>query len=578
MNVLPGTASELIEVEWQFDAPDLGAVERWLRSQPLHAALKFVPQDERVQVDEYLDSEDWRVHRAGYTLRVRRSAGKAEATLKSFSVADEGPRRRLEVNQSLADGADDPAGAPGPVGDRLALLLGSRPLRPLFTIETRRQPFLIQQDGRTLAVLTLDEAAVHGAPEQEPIRRVEVEEAYPGAMTRIGQFIDALRASTGLQLATQSKFESGLRVAGLMPSLAFDLGPVVAGGHATAGEFGFVALRRYMADMLAHEPGTRLGEDPEELHQMRVATRRLRAAMSTFRPVLPAELLALSEELRWVAGALGEVRDLDVHIESLEAAQRVAEWDEGTALGPLIEIVRESHAGARGRLLAALDSPRYDALVRQMTVLLLAGPSEQQAEAMQPVRLFAGPVLLRRYKRLRREADALTPQSEPAAYHAVRIRAKRLRYSVEFFSSLYGRPAARVTAATRGVQDLLGEHQDSDVATAWLRDLVHGRGRSLPPDTLFVMGQLVERHRARMHELRRQWPETFGRLRASWKPLHRAIEASGARPDEADGDAGEAAGNGVGAEKAVQYRFLRLPGFSRRPRAGIDGPERGEAS
>ncbi len=321
--------------------------------------------------------------------------------------------------------------------------------------------------------------------------------------------------------------------------------------------------------MLTHEPGTRLGEDAEELHQMRVATRRLRAAMSTFEPLLSPELYALREELRWVAGALGEVRDLDVQIESLTTVQHQAEWDEGTALGPLIEILRGRHVGSRGRLIEALDSERYDALVEQMSTLLRAGHIEPP-EGGEPVRAFAGPMLRKRYRRFRREARELSSSSEPAAYHAVRIRGKRLRYSVEFFSSLYGQPAAQFVSAVKSTQDLLGEHQDSDVATAWLREMIREHGRDLPPDSLFVMGQLVERHRARMQELRAGWPASFERVRTRWKPLRRAIEHYEEKLDGRSrfGDSPFA----LSEDPPAQYRFLRLPGFSRRHRTEVAPP------
>lgn len=302
---------------------------------------------------------------------------------------------------------------------------------------------------------------------------------------------------------------------------------------------------------------------------MRVATRRLRAAMSTFEPVLPPELYALREELRWAAAALGEVRDLDVQIESLTTAQHEAEWDEGTALGPLIEILRGRHVTSRTRLLEALDSERYDTLVQQMSTLLRAGYSEP-TEGGEPVRAFAAQVLRKRYRRFRREARELSPASEPAAYHAVRIRGKRLRYSVEFFSSLYGQQAAQFVSAVKSTQDLLGEHQDSDVATAWLRAMIRDHGRDLPPDSLFVMGQLVERHRARMQLLREGWPDSFERVRMRWKPLRRAIEHYEGK-DDGRPRLGESS-FALTEERPAQYRFLRLPGFSRRPRVEVSPP------
>ncbi|MGE3413020.1 MAG: CHAD domain-containing protein [Dehalococcoidia bacterium] len=556
-----------IEVEWQFDAPDLEAVRRWLESQPAHSALAFVARPERVQHDEYLDTEDWRVHRARFTLRVRSLPDAAEATLKAFGDAAGGVRRRLEINQPLPAGVTDPLAAEGPVAERLRLLVGSRDLRTLVVIDTRRRPYLIQREGITLATLTLDEATIPGS-EAHPIRRVEVEEAFPGAMSEVDRFLHALRAAAGLSLATRSKFESGLAAVGLTPDGGLDFGPTEVAPDAAAAPFAYAALRRNWTALLRREPGTRLGEDIEELHQMRVATRRLRAAMSAFAPVLPEELHSLRDELRWLAAALGAVRDLDVQLEALDHVRREAGWDEGNAIGPLIDLVEESRRDARRLLLATLDSPAYDSLVQRFSDALRAGPPPAPPAQDVPASAheFAAGLLRRRYRSFRRDAERLTRRSEAAEFHAVRIRAKRLRYSVDFTESLFGRPALRLERELRRTQDLLGEHQDADVARAWLHDVARDRGAQLPPDTLFLMGQLSERHAARMAELRRDWPGHLERLEDRWARLRRTFDAGSPAPPPRP--APEAARPRLATPAPRRpRRVLRLPGFPRRPLA-----------
>ncbi|MGE0229908.1 MAG: CHAD domain-containing protein [Dehalococcoidia bacterium] len=556
-----------IEVEWQFDAPDLEAVRRWLESQPAHSTLAFVARPERVQHDEYLDTHDWRVHRARFTLRVRSLPDAAEATLKAFGDSADGVRRRLEINQPLPSGVTDPLAAEGPVSERLRLLLGSRDLRSLVVVDTHRRPYLIQRDGVTLATLTLDEATVPGS-EAPPIRRVEVEEAFPGAMSEVDRFLHALRAATGLTLASRSKFESGLAAVGLTPDAGLDFGTteVADAADAPAAPFAYAAIRRNWAALLRREPGTRLGEDIEELHQMRVATRRLRAAMSAFAPVLPEELHSLRDELRWLAAALGAVRDLDVQLEALEHVRREAGWDEGNAIGPLIDLVEESRREARRLLLATLDSPAYDSLVQRLSDALRAGPPPATPAEGVPAsaREFAAALLRRRYRSFRRDAERLTRRSEAAEFHAVRIRAKRLRYSVDFTESLFGRPALRLERELRRTQDLLGEHQDADVARAWLHDVARDRGGQLPPDTLFLMGQLSERHAARMVELRRDWPGHLERLEDRWTRLRRTFDAGATAAPPRPAPEGVRPRLAAPAPRRPR-RVLRLPGFPRRP-------------
>src|SRR5207237_6010300 len=128
-------------------------------------------------------------------------------------------------------------------------------------------------------------------------------------------FVGEIRASCGLHGPVASKFEVGLLARALVPPAPPDLGSVDVGPGATAAEVAVASLRQHLAGFLEQEPGTRLGEDPEHVPDMRVATRRMRAAMSLFAEWLPARFASFRRELKWVAGALGDVRDLDVQLE-----------------------------------------------------------------------------------------------------------------------------------------------------------------------------------------------------------------------------------------------------------------------
>ena len=113
-----------------------------------------------------------------------------------------------------------------------------------------------------------------------------------------------------------------------------DLGPTDATAEASFGQLGYAVVRRHLGVLLAKESGTRLGEDIEELHDMRVATRRLRAALDLFAEVFPVRAVGLRNELRWLAGVLGAVRDLDVQLERMDDPEWAAGRGRRTAAGP----------------------------------------------------------------------------------------------------------------------------------------------------------------------------------------------------------------------------------------------------
>jgi CHAD domain-containing protein len=505
------------EVEWQLDAVDLRPVARWLAARTAGDVATEPPRTALIR-DRYLDSEDWRLHRAGATLRIRTTGRRSEATLKSKGTLVDGLRDRRELTEPLP--GPDPEGVralSGEVGRTVRALSGAKRLRVLFEVRTRRRVYGVRAGGADVGELSLDDTTIPvagGRPAR--LQRVEIE-VEPDAMEAVAPLVDELRAAAGLRPAAATKFQAGLLAVGLSPPPPPDLGPADAAADATVGELAFAVLRAQFATFREHEPGARLGDDPEEVHDMRVASRRMRAAMALFREALPVRTQRLREELRWIAGALGEVRDLDVQLERFREWERDMPDGDRAALAPLVDRLEAARSDARARLLEQLDSRRYERLVAGMTDLLRRGPLRRSAASRTPAMVAAPDLLRRRYRAVRKRGDALGPDSPPEDFHAARIRAKRLRYAIEFLAPLAPKPSQRLVKRLVAVQDCLGQHQDAMVAMAHIDELIDD---DLPPRAVFLLGRISERYDRAAHELRAAFPDAYAGIRGKpWTDL-----------------------------------------------------------
>jgi CHAD domain-containing protein len=314
--------------------------------------------------------------------------------------------------------------------------------------------------------------------------------------------VDEMQYALELKPASLSKFETGLYATGLSPRGDTEAGPTEIGPAMTLGEVAFAVLRRQFAEMRAHEPGTRIGEDPEELHDMRVATRRMRAALRLFEDALPERGRWFREELRWLAGSLGDVRDLDVQIHRLEAWREKADGESSDSLGKIVDVVKRRRAEARGRMLEALDSVRYERLETSFGEMLRRGPGAERGLAQgngrspegEPVTSAAPGLISARYRKWRKAAGRLDESSFPDDFHDLRKKGKRLRYALEFVSSVYGKPVAGLISTLKALQDDLGDYQDAVVAAETLRELgTTTGGPRVPRGATFTMGVFSER-------------------------------------------------------------------------------------
>jgi CHAD domain-containing protein len=275
-------------------------------------------------------------------------------------------------------------------------------------------------------------------------------------------------------------------------------------------------IEQQLAALCAHEAGVRTGDDPEHVHQMRVATRRLRAALRLFASVLPPAADSLQHELAWIASALGEVRDLDVQTDSLVRAACEVQAEPGT-LRPVLCVFEARRAAAREALHSALASDRFAALVAGVRDMA-AQPGPEGADAG----LDAAHELIRdTYRGLRKAGRQLHAQASPAALHRVRIRAKHFRYALESLSEVYGKPARRLIRRAARLQDVLGAGQDAAVLHELLRDASQSE-QTVPPASVFLLGQLAEVYAERVRVARAEAPAAYKRLTGRpWKRLKR---------------------------------------------------------
>jgi CHAD domain-containing protein len=291
-------------------------------------------------------------------------------------------------------------------------------------------------------------------------------------------------------------------------------------------------IREQLALLREHEPGARTGHDPEDLHDMRVATRRLRAALRTFEHILPLDGKVLYEELRWLGRGLADVRDLDVQIERLEALATDGSGGDREALDALRGTLERDQATARAELNALLDSDRYRSMLSLGADLLTRPVAEQR-----DVTVGGGAYALVEppFRRFRKGARRLTVDSPAAEFHAVRKRARLLRYTVEFLSEAFPRPAARFVRRLVALQDVLGKHQDAEVAIGQLRALAERS--ELSPGALFALGQLAQRHAQEAADLRAQFSHVFERVDGKpWRQLRRELRRAAAPAAGAPGD------------------------------------------
>jgi triphosphatase len=517
------------EVEWQLACTDLGSVHRWLSDHGTIDGLILEPRTTLQIFDTYLDTDDWRIHRAGFALRIRSGSGKTEATLKSLHSAGTEVADRQELSETLENSESEAIReSSGPVGTRVCAVSGARTLLPLFELRTSRQRFAIRREDEAWEIgeIALDETLI-SRPQGEPqasMLRVEVE-AFTEAQEPLRSLVKTLRSTCALEAACDTKYARGLQSVGLAPP-APELAPTAVDASMSMVDVAMANLRRYLEFWHLHEPGARLGDDPEELHDLRVAGRRIMAILQQFQSFLPPTFLTIRTTLKTVLSALGHARDLDVALSELQTFSRKLPKSDRVGLEPLKQHLVSERGRARARMVSVLDSIWVQRNLQELTALL-AEPGLASRASSAGLALHVSPELMRqRYRKLRKRADLLKSDSSTEAYHEVRGQAKKLRYAVEAVAAIYGKPADEMLRALRRWQESLGVQQDAAVAMHRLNTLASAPPEYIPAETLFLMGRLAERHLGAAKQARKLYATGYRKVRQKWKKLRIKFEES----------------------------------------------------
>ena len=332
-------------------------------------------------------------------------------------------------------------------------------------------------------------------------REIEVEAAAGAPANVIDAVVDVLRAAGAGEPDNVPKLVRALGPRALAPG---DPDVPSVGKHATARVAFQHAVASSVRRLLLHDPVVRLDAGEEGVHQARVATRRLRSDLRTFRPLLDEAALApLVDELRWLGGLLGAVRDADVLLRGW--ARRSTAWRSPTGR-PVVCCSsgwRPTASPSSPRSSRRSTAPATSTLTQALVDLALTPPLLDEADG--PARDAYPELAGRPWEHLRKRVGQLDDDPTDAELHGVRILAKRARYAAEAAAAVI--PAAgRHAEAIARLQGVLGDHQDAVVAEQWLRDAV-GAGATGPE--AFVAGLLVRDEEALARKYRRRWPDAW---------------------------------------------------------------------
>ena len=533
----------MTEVELKYRVGDLAAAERVLSADRLGPFTGASGGARATQLeDRYVDTADGALERAGFAVRLRQKGGETIVSVKSLAHAD-GPGG--SVDREELEGPADRVAPPvdWPASDARALVMEHAGDAPLVERVTIRQLRRVRQlrAASTRVELSLDEVDVV-ARGRVVDRFVELEaELTKGDRSDLAALGAAIESEGGLERARMSKLEAALTaldgsgdgtprslpelsrpkrgprvesvaapqptdtdknekgsVATAEPRLVVGKTPGVL-GEDTLAEAGRKVMRFHLARMLDREPGVRDGDAIEDIHKMRVATRRQRAAWRVFGEAYrKGRTKPYRNGLRDVARRLGAVRDLDVQLEGIDHYRADQSVTEQRALEPLIAELRRHRDDARGLLLRDLDASSYDRFVEDYLDFVrtegaaarAVNPTEpHRVRETAPSRIWAAYEQVRSYEPILRWADVPT-------LHELRIAGKWLRYSLEFVQEPLGDGAAPLIARITALQDHLGLMNDANVAASMARTFLVEHAASLSTGETAAIGRyLVDRER-----------------------------------------------------------------------------------
>jgi len=497
-------ATEILETERKYEAPP-GARLPDLGELPDVAGV--AGPEEQVLQAKYFDTDDLRLIRRGITLRRRQGGSDSGWHLKLPVGGD--TRREIQLPLGRATRQ-----VPAELAALVRAVARGAALRPVAEISTVRQrTVLLDEGGSSLAEVVANDVSASTMGDAAALSRwQEVEVELTGGGPRLLAAADKRLRHCGLRSAG--------RQAKLARALAMQLPPPDGrrppSSRSTAAEVVLAYAGTQVAAIMSLDPLVRR-DAPDSVHQMRVATRRLRSTLKSFGQVLfTKDLERVGDELKWLGNVLGTARDAEVLAGHVQAD--LDRLPPELIMGPAQARVRVHfspiRAEARAAVLEALDGDRYLALLDSLDTLLIDPPlapgADQPAAEVMPAAVRHARRRLRR--RMRRALSSAAGPGRDTALHEARKAAKHARYAAEAASPAFGEQARRFARRVKKVQSVLGDHHDGVVTRATVRDL--GVQAHLAGENAFTFGVLYEQDACRARDLEAQ-------ARRAWKQASR---------------------------------------------------------
>jgi CHAD domain-containing protein len=404
----------------------------------------------------------------------------------------------------------------GPLRDRLGPVIEMRALLPLARVQVDVQSLrVLNADAKTVVRMRLaTHAALDTGPEPRPLTpRLEVAGVlgYPRPLARV---VGVLTSEAGLveppsTMADEAVAASGGDPGGIRSKVRVALRPDDRTDKAA------VRVLRDLAGMVeANLPGTLADHDTEFLHDLRVAVRRSRSVLRELKGAFPPDELARQRAaLKWIQAITGPTRDLDVQLLDWDDLLTGVPADRHAALAPVRTLLARHRAAALRALRRELRGPAYrDAWASYRKFLDgKLGPAADRPDAKRPIAEVAGERIRKVHARMVDMGSSIDETSPAGDLHELRKRGKELRYLLEFFGPLWPDDVVKpLVKSLKGLQDVLGTHQDREVQADHLRELADElAGQVGGPEALLVLGVLVDQLEAEQRAARGQFAERF---------------------------------------------------------------------
>lgn len=513
------------EIEAKFVIPD-SRVSRRLKLLRRLAGFTLGERTVSRVLDTYLDTKDRSLVAAGLACRVRRQGdGQLLLTVKEMGAASGPVHQREELELLLPAGEYDSkrvvaarAWPESPVRARVLQVVGRKRLVRLATVRQRRTVRPVDQDGQTVALLSLDDVRVRAGGAVERFSGVEVELTGLGGDGDLERLATCLEQEWGLRPDVRSKLERALALVEASPRAPVSRKGLRIDPADSMAEAARKVLRAQLDRTVRHERGTRDGRDIEELHDMRVAVRRMRAALRVFRPYVDtAAYKPFRKALRRTGRILGTVRDLDVFREKAQRYLDALPEERRSELDALLAAWQMRRDAARKGMLALLDSEAYAQLKNEFGRFLAtpgAGAPQAPSEGAPPLphraREAVPPLVVASYTAVRAYEGRVEGTDTPLPrLHQLRIAGKRLRYTLEFFREILPAEVASLIDRIKELQEHLGNLQDAVVTCGILRDFLtwgtwgHDRTKAVAATSVIVAPGVATYLSVRQAELQR---------------------------------------------------------------------------